>query len=543
MVNKIILELPADTVGGDILVSTETRERAEQAVVDAEAQVALAAGQVGLAAAQVTLASGEADRAEAARDQAEVFAAGTSELQDAAVAGLFSDPDSDTVTALVSPVNHIIGEKFMDIRDLGCREGNPGAANFENASRINTFITEHPGVPIFVPEGDWYLEETLHASGSEIYCVGWFHARGSYVYEDDTVVKLGYFSGTNSQGMINARNYTVKVQGNWAPVVGVSICGFFGSKFTITTRGCMKIGVETIWRNIECEYWINFYGINDSNYSEVGVRFGDGDVDNVAHVIGRNAEIGIDCPNNLTVFSYIHVWGCDVGIKLYDDCRTTIQFFYNDYNLHAIEAPTTAPNKLYVYIGSLFSIGRAEHKILNADAQIGLRIDQLIFRKVDTAVNMSDFALFTTSWSRFALMNSDIRWRDTLQMNAGAMNSFTLQQITDRWGPVYEGKLPKNLKVRFPNFTGSGDYLESTYFENMEALGFRQLVNRPAAFPQLDEVSWVVYQDPYAPSFNENQYGEFWYTTNILIAGSLRATLLPYAPVKIYRVPEFQDFQ
>ncbi len=31
MVDKIILELPADTVGGDILVSAETRERAEQA--------------------------------------------------------------------------------------------------------------------------------------------------------------------------------------------------------------------------------------------------------------------------------------------------------------------------------------------------------------------------------------------------------------------------------------------------------------------------------------------------------------------------------
>lgn len=57
MVDKITLELPADTIGGDILVSTETRERAEAA----------------------------ATRAEQARDQAEVFAAGTVELQDAAM--------------------------------------------------------------------------------------------------------------------------------------------------------------------------------------------------------------------------------------------------------------------------------------------------------------------------------------------------------------------------------------------------------------------------------------------------------------------------
>ena len=40
MVDKIILELPADTVGGDIVVSTETRGRAETAAAQAEATAA-----------------------------------------------------------------------------------------------------------------------------------------------------------------------------------------------------------------------------------------------------------------------------------------------------------------------------------------------------------------------------------------------------------------------------------------------------------------------------------------------------------------------
>lgn len=67
MVEKITLELPANTVGGDILVSAETRERAELA----------------------------ATRAEQARDQAEVFSATTVALQDAAMASVAGNAASE----------------------------------------------------------------------------------------------------------------------------------------------------------------------------------------------------------------------------------------------------------------------------------------------------------------------------------------------------------------------------------------------------------------------------------------------------------------
>jgi hypothetical protein len=90
MVDKIILELPADTVGGDIVVSTETRERAEQA----------------------------AAASEAARDQAQVYAANTVELQDTTFTALIADPESATRTQLNATFDAKIPGPAISFKEL-----------------------------------------------------------------------------------------------------------------------------------------------------------------------------------------------------------------------------------------------------------------------------------------------------------------------------------------------------------------------------------------------------------------------------------------
>lgn len=96
MVDKIILELPADTVGGDILVSTETREIAEAAAVAAQAAASVASN----ASTTATTKAGEAFNSAAAAEAAKLAAQAVPTTNDTVMASVAADSGSAFSTQL-----------------------------------------------------------------------------------------------------------------------------------------------------------------------------------------------------------------------------------------------------------------------------------------------------------------------------------------------------------------------------------------------------------------------------------------------------------
>jgi hypothetical protein len=72
---------------------------------------------------------------ETARDQAQTYAANTQELQDSAVAGLITDPDSETATQLSATIVAVGKNTFVRFID---QNGNPLAPGSTTTIHVNT---------------------------------------------------------------------------------------------------------------------------------------------------------------------------------------------------------------------------------------------------------------------------------------------------------------------------------------------------------------------------------------------------------------------
>lgn len=150
MVDKIILELPADTVGGDILVSTETRERAEQAAAQAEAT---ASGMIVGGTVQgdnLVLAKADGGTVVAGDVRGPKGLDGSNVLPtDAAVAQAIGTPGSETQTQL-----------NVAIADAAALSGQPFSATF-SADGLTGTVGQKLTIPTHVsPAGG----ETTHPS-------------------------------------------------------------------------------------------------------------------------------------------------------------------------------------------------------------------------------------------------------------------------------------------------------------------------------------------------------------------------------------------
>lgn len=226
----------------------------------------------------------------------------------------------------------------MDIRKLGAIENNE---SIDCGALINAYLSANPNASVYIPNGIWYTKSTVSINGeSTIWCDGFLKLATEFELTDDTIVKLHGSDSEVSSTMCKSKTIKVNVDGGGNSVNGISVQGYFASTFDLTANGCMKTCIKTISRNIENFFNVHFYG-TETEFAEVGFQIAGGDNDNRADVIGRNADIGVDNHASYWFFGYVHVWGCEEGVKLYPTTNTIINDFYPDYTLTALTCDDT----------------------------------------------------------------------------------------------------------------------------------------------------------------------------------------------------------
>lgn len=233
---------------------------------------------------------------------------------------------------------------YMDIRKLGCK---PGDASIDNAALINEWLATNPSTDLYVPTGEWNISTTLEIKTGNIFMSGWFKCTNAQNLTDSTMVYCHASDSSESSAMEKAKQIKLKLDGNMNNVIGAKVKGYFASDIDIMAQRCMGGSVETVERNIENNFVIRSYGGFNNEQNEFMFRIAPNDNDNQATVIGRNSKIGIDLDSSFWEFNYVHVWGCDIGIKLHTGTSNTIQYYYPDYCRYALQSQgTDAPSPM-----------------------------------------------------------------------------------------------------------------------------------------------------------------------------------------------------
>ena len=259
---------------------------------------------------------------------------------------------------------------YMDIRKLGCK---PGDASIDNAALINAWLATNPSTDLYVPDGEWDISTTLEIKTGNIFMSGWFKCADAQNLTDSTMVYCHASDETVSSAMGKAKQIKLKLDGNMCNVIGAKVKGYFASDIDIMAQRCMGGSVETVERNIENNFVIRSYGGFNNEPNDFMFRIAHNDNDNQATVIGRNSRIGIDLDSSFWEFGYVHVWGCDTGIKLHTGTANTIQYYYPDYCRYALQSQgTDAPSP-----------------ILNIDTVMGICPSGSWFVKYDTSMRVN----------------------------------------------------------------------------------------------------------------------------------------------------------
>ncbi|MFA5898144.1 MAG: hypothetical protein WC829_03410 [Hyphomicrobium sp.] len=149
MVDKIILELPADTVGGDIVVSTETREAAEAARDAAQAAASVAS----TASTTATTKATEAFNSAAAAEAAKLAAQAVPTTNDTVMAAVAADTGSAFSTQLSATIGAAVDTKStvrvggvpvstFDVENTPLTKVDIGLENVDNTADINKLTSE-----------------------------------------------------------------------------------------------------------------------------------------------------------------------------------------------------------------------------------------------------------------------------------------------------------------------------------------------------------------------------------------------------------------
>lgn len=369
-----------------------------------------------------------------------------------------------------------------DIRSLGCKAGD---AAFDNSTLINDFLVANPGAALYVPNGEWYIEHTLVLDESEIYCDGFLCAGNNADFADKTMVKCGHKTFNSHADYINmifGKSIKINVDGKNQDVKGVTVEGFATSLFYVTALQCKDTGFETLTRNIECRFHIMFSGESDDNYVACGVRFSGVNNDNVAHVVGSYATLGIDQQADFMFFQFIHIWGCDTLMRLLPGNKVAITTFYPDHAKVVFKCDNSSGTYKFaeVDITDMFGIYNTGHMMLGADDnRVRLRIKNPHFQKLGDSAAKSDQALVLgdTQFSQGFFDALNIDFRDTIVVSEDDLNNFTsVDQFTAKYGQsVVRDHMLKNVSVLFPKYSGFTDwtaFVKTQFYRNLVALGY-----------------------------------------------------------------------
>ena len=354
---------------------------------------------------------------------------------------------ADTIDAATTSYK----SNYMDIRKLGCIENDKTQ---DCGAIINTFLTKHPTASIYVPNGVWYTKSTITISGEQnMICDGFIRLGTGYTLDENTMIALNGGNATISSAMTKGKTFKINVDGNMQNVNGISVKGYFASTFELESIRAMGIAIRTISRNIENNFNIRFYGGNNDEYAQIGFQTAANDNDNRADVIGRNATIGIDNQASYWFYGYVHVWGCDEGVRLQPNTMNIINDYYPDYTKIALTCNNTPSANIKINnIQSIlphgyYLIGDAtnNHIILNAN---------------NVYIPAGYASMFKTSPASFIgnIMINNFN-NTVITISVDDLNNFTtLQEFIDKYGYISSDEQIPNITIQWPSMTDDYDY-------------------------------------------------------------------------------------
>lgn len=380
---------------------------------------------------------------------------------------------ADTIDAATTSYK----SNYMDIRKLGCK---PNDITANNAQLINKWLSDNPQSALYVPNGEWYVENTIIATLNDIYMDGTFHPIANGIYEDNYIVKLIGANNNSNSSFDQAMNkhYRIKVNCDMTENNGILIRNYFETDFDLIVIKCHATGIQVNQHIIECYINGKIYGaftgnINspDTDFAQKGLEvLNNGNNDNQANILARNVKLGIDLHASVWTFHYIHVWGCINVLKLYANTDTQITKFYTDYCIHDSIITDNDTNVLSLYINSVFGIMLDDAHLID-NSQYVLTIDHIY----SYYQNNQDKTPYATITNKIANRSIDININKSqkYEIKLDDLNTLTANELIDKYGDIrYMQCIIPITFPKDPTFTNWTEWLTTPYAQNLKALKY-----------------------------------------------------------------------
>lgn len=379
---------------------------------------------------------------------------------------------ADTIDAATTSYK----SNYMDIRKLGCK---PNDTTANNAQLINKWLSDNPQSALYVPNGEWFVENTITATLNDIFMDGTFHPIANGIYEDDYIVKLIGTNNNSNSSYEQAMNkhYRIKVNCDMTENNGILIRNYFETDFDLIVIKCHATGIQVNQHIIECYINGKIYGAfvdsmdsPDINFAQKGLEvLNNGNNDNQASILARNVKLGIDLNASVWTFHYIHVWGCINVLKLYNNSTTQITKFYTDYCTHDSIISDDTNNTIFLYINSIFGI-MLDNAHLIDDAQYRLTIDNI--HSYYTTQNRTAYASVTNNIASRSI-KINIEYSNTYNIDLNDLNTLTATELIDKYGDIRftQCVIPLTFPAD-PTWTDWTTWLNTQYAKNLKELGY-----------------------------------------------------------------------
>lgn len=384
----------------------------------------------------------------------------------------------------VTDANTAYLANYMDISKLGCRADD---ATFDNSTLINNFVAEHPGFPIYVPAGNWYIKHTIKTHSSNIFCAGFLKSANDYDYDNDYMVILGDDTFDKHEDYINmyfGKNIVLNLDGNNNDINGVDVNGFASANISLTALKCKNTCINLNDRNIECNFNLCFSGESDYNYVTNGVVISADNTDNKFNIIGSYVTNAIIQNSGYAFYDFIHVWG---GITLLTISRihavARIVTFYPDTFKCAFKNTSGSDISSNIYVDNLTGIFSDGNYLFDTNdiRNINLTINKLHIGKTgENSKNKIDQTfVIPPNFTEINYVENylNINFNSGIVINENDLNTFTTAaQFIEKYSifSLQKYMLPTDRNtITFQNYKGTDTIKETQYYTNItQTLGY-----------------------------------------------------------------------
>ena len=380
---------------------------------------------------------------------------------------------ADTIDAATTSYK----SNYMDIRKLGCK---PNDTTVNNAQLINKWLSDNPQSALYVPNGEWFVENTITATLNDIFMDGTFHPIANGIYEDNYIVKLIGTNNNSNNSYEQAMNkhYRIKVNCDMTENNGILIRNYFETDFDLIVIKCHATGIQVNQHIIECYINGKIYGAftgsiesPDTDFAQKGLEvLNNGNNDNQANILARNVKLGIDLHASVWTFHYIHVWGCINVLKLYENTDTQITKFYTDYCTHDSIITDSVSNVLSLYINSVYGIMLDGAHLID-DSQYLLTINH-IYSYYHGNPNRTPYATLTNNIANRRI-NITIPPSQNYAIKLEDLNTLNAKELIDKYGDIRFGQ--SIIPITFPKdstWNNWTEWLNTPYAQNLKALKY-----------------------------------------------------------------------